>query len=171
MGEEPLNDWTDKIYRIVSNWTFTNVIAGSDSVGAVMTTIVFHLLQNAYSLQKLYGELLSANLTRPYPRMGEIQNLPYLDACMWEAIRLHPAFALPFERVVPDGGITVLGHYLPAGTWIGGNAYVVNRHKKTFGADAEFWRPERWTEGDEKHKNKLQQCNLTVSTLHLSKMH
>ncbi|KAK3945060.1 cytochrome P450 [Diplogelasinospora grovesii] len=146
---------------IVSNWTFTNVIAGSDSVGIVMTTMMYHLLQNPNSMQKLHAELRSANLSRPHARLGEIQGLPYLDACMWESVRLHPAFALPFERVVPEGGITIGDHHLPAGTWVGGSPYVVNRHKKTFGADAEFWRPERWLEGDEKHKNRLQQSTLT----------
>lgn len=128
-----------------------------------MTTMMFHLLQNPNSMQKLHTELRSANLTRPYAKLSEIQSLPYLDACMWEAIRLHPAFALPFERVVPEGGITIGGYYLPAGTWVGGNPYVVNRHKKTFGEDVEFWRPERWLEGDEKYKNRLQQSTLTVS--------
>ncbi|KAK8099954.1 hypothetical protein PG999_010328 [Apiospora kogelbergensis] len=149
---------------IVSNWTFTNVIAGSDSVGSVITTMMFHLLQHPNCVQKLYTELQSANLTRPRPRLSEIQSLPYLDACMWEAIRLHPAFALPLERVVPEGGITVGGYYLPEGTWVGGNPYVVNRHKPTFGADAELWRPERWLEGDEKYKIGLQQATLTVSS-------
>ncbi len=98
---------SDTAHRIVSNWTFTNIIAGSDSVGAVITTMMFHLLQNSNSMQKLHTELRSANLTRPHARLSEIQSLPYLDACMWEAIRLHPAFALPFERVVPEGGITI----------------------------------------------------------------
>ncbi|KAK8024485.1 benzoate 4-monooxygenase cytochrome P450 [Apiospora rasikravindrae] len=148
---------------IVSNWTFTNIIAGSDSVGAVIATMMFHLLQHPNCMQKLYTELQSANLTRPLARLSEIQGLPYLDACMWEAIRLHPAFALPFERVVPEGGITVGGYYLPEGTWVGGNPYVVNRHKQTFGPDAEFWRPERWLEGDEKYKIRLQQATLTLT--------
>ncbi|KAL9110644.1 MAG: hypothetical protein Q9227_004821 [Pyrenula ochraceoflavens] len=146
---------------IVSNWTFTNVIAGSDSVGALMTTMMFHLLQDPNSMEKLHTELRSANLTRQHAKLSEIQSMPYLDACMWEAIRLHPAFALPLERVVPEEGITIGQFYLPAGTWVGGNPYVVNRHKKTFGADAEFWRPERWMEGDEKYKNRLQQSTLT----------
>lgn len=78
---------------------------------------------------------------------------------------MHPPFALPFERVVPEGGITVLGHYVPAGTNLGGSPYVVNRHKGTFGQDAEFWRPERWLEKDEKHKLKLERRILTVSLI------
>ncbi|RMD44084.1 hypothetical protein DV735_g970, partial [Chaetothyriales sp. CBS 134920] len=142
-------------------WTFSNVIAGSDSVGTIMRTIVFNLLSYPHTLEKLYEELRAANLSRPFPRYSQVRDLPYLDACVQEGSRMHPPFALPFERVVPEGGITILGHYLPAGTVVGGSPYVVNRHQGTFGQDAEFWRPERWLEGDAAHKKKLEQGILT----------
>ncbi|RMZ85133.1 hypothetical protein DV738_g249, partial [Chaetothyriales sp. CBS 135597] len=143
-------------------WTFSNVIAGSDSVGAIMRTIVFNLLSYPHTLEKLYQELHAANLSHPFPRYNEVRELPYLDACVQEGARMHPPFALPFERVVPEGGVTILGHYLPGGTVVGGSPYVVNRHKGTFGLDAEFWRPERWLEGDGAHKKKLEQGVLTM---------
>ncbi|KAK5694445.1 hypothetical protein LTR17_024803 [Elasticomyces elasticus] len=148
---------------IVSNWTFTKIIAGSDSVGVVITTMKFHLLQKSNSMQKLHTELRSAILTRPHARLSEIKSLLYLDACIWEAIRLHPAFALPFKRVVPEGGVTIGDYYLPAG---GGSPYLVNRHKK-FSArtPSSGDRPERWLEGDEKYKNRLRQSALTVGNL------
>ena len=149
--------------RAATAWTFSNVIAGSDSVGSLMRTTMFNLLVYPHTLAKLYDELRSANLSRPFPKYSEVRSLPYLDACVQEGIRMHPPFALPFERVVPEGGVTVLGHYLPAGTAVGGSPYVVNRHKGMFGEDAEFWRPERWLEKDEMHKKKLEQAMLTVS--------
>ncbi|GFN11711.1 cytochrome P450 [Aspergillus tubingensis] len=145
-------------------WTFSNIIAGSDSVGTVMKTAVcefVNLLSHPDSLEKLQRELDGANLTRPYPLWEQVRDLPYLDACIQEAARVHPPFALPFERVTPRGGVTVLGHYLPEGTNVGGNAYVVNRHKGTFGPDVEVWRPERWLEGDESHRKTLEKSLLT----------
>ncbi|KAM7213846.1 Cytochrome P450 [Rhypophila decipiens] len=146
---------------IVGNWTFTNIIAGSDSVGITLTTMIYNLYQNPKDLERLQTELRAANLSKPHAKLSEIQNLPFLDACMWEALRMHPAFSLPFERVVPKGGITIGEYYIPEGTWVGGNPYGVNRHKNTFGADAEFWRPERWLEGDERHRHQMKQSNLT----------
>lgn len=151
--------------RAPISWTFSNVIAGSDSVGSLMRTTVFNLLSHPRTLDKLYNELLTAGVSRPYPRYSELRNLPYLDACVQEGIRMHPPFALPFERIVPKGGVTVLGHFLPEGTAVGGSPYVVNRHKGTFGDDAEFWRPERWLEKDDAHKKKLESSMLTVSRL------
>ncbi|GIJ88500.1 hypothetical protein Asppvi_007424 [Aspergillus pseudoviridinutans] len=142
-------------------WTFSNVIAGSDSVGTIMRTLLFHLLVYPHTLEKLHKELEDAKLSRPFPRYSEVRDLPYLDVCVQEAARIHRPFALPFERVVPKGGLTVLGHYLPEGTVIGGGPYVVNRDRNTFGEDAEFWRPERWLEGDISHKRKLEGSILT----------
>ena len=134
-------------------------------MGSVMRTIMFNLLAYPHTLEKLYDELRSANLSRPFPRYSEVRDLPYLDACVQEGSRMHPPFALPLERVVPEGGVTILGRYLPAGTVVGGNPYVVNRHRPTYGQDAEFWRPERWLEKDAAHKKKMEQGNLTVSLI------
>lgn len=156
----------DSCNRAPAAWTFSNVIAGSDSVGSLMRTTMYSLLVYPHTFGKLFKELKDANVSRPYPTWTEIRNLPYLDACVLEGIRMHPPFALPFERVVPKGGITIAGQHLPEGTDVGGNAYVVNRNKGWFGDDAEFWRPERWLEKDEAHKRKLEAGILTVSTCH-----
>ena len=126
-----------------------------------MRTVMFHLLANPHTLSRLYDELRSGNLSRPFPKFVEVNALPYLDACVWEGIRMHPPFALALERIVPEDGITIQGHYLPAGTNVGGSPYVVNRHKETFGQDAELWRPQRWLEKDMQHKNKLERSVLT----------
>ena len=149
-------------------WTFSNVIAGSDSVGSLMRTTMFHLLAYPHTLEKLYSELRSSKVSHPFPTYSEVRNLPYLDACVQEGVRMHPPFALPFERVVPKGGITILGHFIPEGTAVGGSPYVVNRHKGTFGEDAEFWRPERWLESDDMHKKKLEGSILTVSLIYFA---
>jgi cytochrome P450 len=138
-----------------------------------MRTIMVNLLSYPHTLKKLHDELTSSNLTLPFPRFSEVRDLPYLDACIQEASRMHPPFALPFERVVPEEGVLVQGHYLPAGTVVGGSPYVVNRHKPTFGQDAEFWRPERWLDSRNGHKRKLEQAVLTVRmhTKYLSSVH
>ncbi|EAT86510.2 hypothetical protein SNOG_06679 [Parastagonospora nodorum SN15] len=143
-------------------WTFSNVIAGSDSVGTCMRTMLYHLLAYPNTFDRLYKELLAAKTSRPFPSYSEVRELPYLEACVQEAIRVHPPFALPLERVVPDGGMTVLGYFLPGGTVIGGSPYVVNRDTSMFGEDAEFWRPERWLGGDAAHKRSLEASMLTV---------
>ncbi|KAL5341118.1 cytochrome P450 [Aspergillus crustosus] len=134
----------------VTAWTFSNIIAGSDSTAVVLRTIWYNLLAHPSTLHRLRGELLIAaskqpdGFTKPFPTWKEVSDLPYLDACVNEGVRLHPPFCLPFERVVPKGGVMVGTSFLPEGTVVGMNPYVVNRHKETFGEDAEDWNPERW---------------------------
>lgn len=145
-------------------WTFGNIIAGGDSTAVVMRTCIYHLLAYPDQLSRLRQELLSVEgLCLPFPSWKNIGALPYLDAVVSEAVRFHPPFALPFERVVPEGGATILGKFLPGGTFVGINAYVVNRHKATFGEDADEWRPERWIECAEEQRRKMEASIFTVS--------
>jgi cytochrome P450 len=65
-----------------------------------------------------------------------------------EALRLHPAVALMLERIVPEGGCTVAGQYIPAGTIVGMNAWVLHNDADVFGPDVGEFRPERWKESD-----------------------
>ncbi|KAJ5713090.1 uncharacterized protein N7483_010271 [Penicillium malachiteum] len=168
-------------------WTFSNVIAGSDSVGTLIGTVMWqssepgccalqdenfgerliilrftdNILQYPEQLEKLGEELKAANISFPYPKWEEVRDLPYLDACVQEGARIHPPFALPLERIVPAGGVIVLGTSLPEGTLVGGNPNVVNRNEPIFGPRPEEWNPERWLCGGEGHKKKLEQSMLT----------
>ncbi|KAL4804154.1 cytochrome P450 [Aspergillus unguis] len=132
----------------VTAWTFSNVIAGSDSTAVVMRTVWYNLLTHPETMQRLREELLQASkeneFAKPYPAWKDVCDLPYLDACILEGLRLHPPFCLPFERVVPRGGMVIGENYFSEGTVIGMSPWVVNRHKPTFGEDADSWNPERW---------------------------
>lgn len=154
--------------RAVTAWTFSNIIAGSDSTAVVMRTLWYNLLSHPETLQHLYNELIQTDgISRPYPSWNQIANLPYLDACVNEAIRLHPPFCLPFERVVPAEGMTINGHVLPGNTVVGLNPWVINRHRSTFGDDANEWRPGRWLKSREEYR-KMEQSVLTVSMIFFS---
>jgi cytochrome P450 len=91
---------------------------------------------------------------------SESQKLPFLDAVIREALRLHPTVGLVLERVVPKGGRQIRGRFFKEGTIVGANAWVVHRDKAVFGQDTEAWRPERWLEADEAQKKKMESSNL-----------
>lgn len=87
---------------------------------------MYNLLLHPRTLTNLHAELLTAAhqnhaLTRPFPKWDEVRDLPFLDACITEATRLHPPFCLPFERVVPDAGVEICGSFLKGGTVVGMN--------------------------------------------------
>ncbi|KAL8660250.1 MAG: hypothetical protein Q9202_006742 [Teloschistes flavicans] len=141
------------------------MVAGSDSTGAVLKTTMFNLLAHPSTMQQLHDELVAMDnegkLTRPYPTWAEVQDLPYLDACIQEALRLHPPFCLPLERVVPKEGITLGQHTIPGGTVVGMSPWVVNRHRPTFGEDVDCWRPARWLGLNAEHRKQLENSMLT----------
>ena len=92
----------------------------------------------------------------------ECQELPYLDAYVKEAERIHPGVGLPLERIVPSEGVTICGQYFNGGTVGGINAWVIHQDKSVFGQDAASWRPERWLCG-RAERNKMEDTMLTVS--------
>ncbi|OJJ96908.1 hypothetical protein ASPACDRAFT_46434 [Aspergillus aculeatus ATCC 16872] len=90
--------------------------------------------------------------------LGPSGHMNPLDACVKEALRLHPPFCLPFERIVPSTGMTVSGRYLPLGTTVGMRPWVINRNSEVFGEDADMWRPERWL--SDAHSHAIMEKNM-----------
>lgn len=111
---------------------------------------MYFLLKHPSTYQKLVKELDSAQVPNgpiPYAHTSE---LPYLNAVIREAIRLHPAVSMMLERVVPPGGLRLDdGRGIPAGTVVGINPWVVNRDFGVFGDDADSFRPERWLQDED----------------------
>jgi cytochrome P450 len=88
--------------------------------------------------------------------------MPYLQAAMKEAMRLHPAVGIPMPRYVPKGGAEIDGKWYPAGTVVGVNTWVMHHGRAVFGQDADIFRPERWPNGDTKtmERSMYQVCHL-----------
>ncbi|KAF9884957.1 hypothetical protein FE257_000867 [Aspergillus nanangensis] len=123
-------------------WCQQNVQAGSDSTATTLTAVIYYLLKNPNSMETLLAEIDNANLPSPVP-WDMANKLPYLDACIKEALRMTPAVGIPLERVAPAGGIELCGKYFQSGTVLGVNAWVVHMDQEVYGADAAHWRPGR----------------------------
>lgn len=104
-------------YHVLTGCT-ANMVAGSDTTAISLSAILYYLLTNPECLQKLRAEIKSCeeqgNLSE-FPTFQESQQMPYLQAIVKETLRMHPATGLPLERVVPEGGATISGHYFPEG--------------------------------------------------------
>ena len=146
----------------VTTWTLTNVFAGSDTTAIALKAIVYYLLKNPRVLKLLREELRDHNISFPI-NWSVAKNLPYLDAVVKEAMRLHPSVSFPLERVVPDRGVKILGKTVKEGTIIGVNPWVIHRNKVVFGPDAEEFRPERWLEATIDELKSMDRSYMTVS--------
>lgn len=154
---------TDK--RVLTMAT-SMAFAGSETTAISLSAVFYYLLKNPSCLEKLNIELDTAvqngtveDRSSCLVSWAESQKLPYLDACIKEAFRLHPAAGLPLERVAPPQGIAVCGEYIRGGTIVGCSAWVIHRRPEIFGEDVNDYRPERWigTETD-----RLKEMNATM---------
>ncbi|KFZ02079.1 hypothetical protein V500_00447 [Pseudogymnoascus sp. VKM F-4518 (FW-2643)] len=142
-------------------------------VGAVNTNSAslracfYYLVKTPYTYAKLVKELQDADakgLLSETLSFTEGQKLPYLQACIKEALRMYPVVGTPFDRVVPKGGAILSGYFIPEGTVVGISGWVTQRNKQVFGDDAESYRPERWLDADEKQVRVMDRSMLAVST-------
>ena len=132
----------------VFSYTVTNMFAGSDTTAISLRAVLYYTLKNPPVLSRLNEELSVAfeagNLSFPVT-WKQSQSLPYLDAVIKEALRLHPAVGLPLERLAPSSGLQLPnGPFLPAGTIVGASPWIIHRDKNTFGSDANEFNPDRW---------------------------
>lgn len=135
--------------NMVINYLLVNVIAGSDTTGATLCAAVYYVLKNPEAQRKLEKELDDANLQFAVSWKAT-QSLPYLDAVMQETMRVHTGVGLMLERIVPKEGFTLPdGRYIPGGTLVGMNPWVIHRNEDVFGPDVESFRPERWLQLDD----------------------
>lgn len=117
----------------------SNVIAGSDTTAITLRAILYYVLKNPEAKKSLMEELRGANLSYPVT-WKESQQLPYLDACIKETLRMFPAVGLGLERIVPKDGLVMPdGYTLPKGTIVSMNPWVVSRDHSVYGADADMF--------------------------------
>lgn len=139
--------------------------AGSETTAISLASVFYYLLRQPQCYQTLMHELESAvadgrveNRANGTVSWSESQDLPYLDACIKEAFRMHPAAGLPLERVVPPQGVDINGEFIPGGTIVGCNAWVIHKRQDVFGLkyNVDQYIPERWTEAT---KEELKEMN------------
>jgi cytochrome P450 len=129
------------------------VFAGSETTAISLSSVFYFLLKHPRVYANLMQELDEAvangiieDRETKTVTWAESQKLPYLDAVIQESFRLHPAAGLILERIVPPQGMDILGEFIPGGTIVGCNAWVVHRRPEVFGSDVDTFRPERWIE-------------------------
>ncbi|KAI0009688.1 cytochrome P450 [Xylariaceae sp. FL0662B] len=152
----------------VITYLLTALIAGADTTAIAIRAIFYYALKTPSVFKKLEDEILVADL-------GEVASystaraLPYLEATVREAMRMHPSICMLMERYVPNSGLTLPdGSHVPAGTAVGINPYVLCRNRDVWGADADEFRPERWlrdeTETEQQYRDRMKAFNAADLT-------
>lgn len=112
--------------------------------------ITYYLAANPpvqYKLQKELDDALGSE-DEYVSTYEQVKRLPYLEAVINEALRVHSTSSIGLPRIAPEGGLTIQGIHFPQGTVLSVPSYTIHRDTKVWGEDADVFRPERWFERD-----------------------
>jgi benzoate 4-monooxygenase len=145
----------------------TQLIAGSDTTSKCVfclrhvrtpsdprfsssCAITYYLAANSEVQRKLQNELDDALQDEDdvATSFEVVKNLPYLNAVINEALRMHSTSGIGLPRIVPGEGMTIEGHFFKEGTVLSVPSYTIHRDREVWGDDAAVYRPERWLERD-----------------------
>ena len=75
--------------------------------------MTFLLLTNVEALERVKREVRSAFSSEKEITLLSVNNLPYMLACINEALRLYPPIPSGLPRYTPSGGAVIAGHDVP----------------------------------------------------------
>ncbi|KAK3934267.1 Pisatin demethylase [Diplogelasinospora grovesii] len=138
----------------VISWLMINMIAGADTTAITIRSALYYSMKTPRIWQRLRSELAAAGLAKDSCPVSykDARAIPYLEAVVRESLRFLPGVSLSLERYVPQGGAHLSpqtsAEYVPEGTIVAFNPYVIARNKGVWGPDAEEFRPERWLQAE-----------------------
>ena len=124
------------------------LLGGSDSTATAIRMTFLYILTNPVVYNRLVQEL-EANkhrISSPMIQSSDAQNLPYLQSCIKEGLRVWPPLTGLQGKVSPPGGETVNGQFIPGNIEVCWNPMSMQRRREIYGDDTEVFRPDRWIE-------------------------
>lgn len=91
------------------------MLAGSETTATLLSGTTYLLLANPDKYKKLVAEIRGKFQKMADINVEEVNKMEYLIACLQEGLRYYPPVPTGFPRVVPKGGDTISGHYIPEG--------------------------------------------------------
>ncbi|KAI9651889.1 MAG: hypothetical protein M1831_007511 [Alyxoria varia] len=123
--------------------------AGLETTLRALTVATFHIANNPQVQERLRAELNDAIPDPSNPPSWEaLQRLPYLQACIEEALRLSYGIAqrqprTSSEPIVYESSDSTVRQVLPPGVLVGMDIYSIS-HDETLFPDSFSYKPERW---------------------------
>jgi len=127
------------------------IVAGSDTSTIALSHTIYFMLQQPQYFTRLREEIDAAfppgEDILNFTRLGE---LPYLNACLNEALRLYPPAIMGLQRRVDKGmGGKMIGpFYVPEETQVSAHLLSTQRDPRYFGPLPDTFWPDRWLSQD-----------------------
>jgi cytochrome P450 len=121
-------------------------MAGADSTATTIRTIFLYIITNLSVYSKLRDEIFASledgRISSLVIYNAEARDLPYLQACIKEGLRIWPPLTRLMTKKAPPEGNYFKGLFIPSNTDIAYLAYGVQRHTEIYREDADIFRPE-----------------------------
>lgn len=88
------------------------VIGGSETTATLLSGITYWLLRTPHAMEKLTREIRSAMKTEKHITISSTANLPYMLACLKEALRIYPPAPSGQQRITLGPGPTNISGYV-----------------------------------------------------------
>ncbi|KAF2395907.1 cytochrome P450 [Trichodelitschia bisporula] len=143
------------------------ISAGTETTAWTLSVLTFHLLDKPAMLERLTGELdRAAPDPKRLPPWASLERLPFLSACILEALRLSYGVATRLARVAPDEDLVYEGkgvrYVIPRGTAVSMANPLIHHNEEIFPEPLEFV-PERWLDGKGGRRRDLEGYLLSFS--------
>jgi cytochrome P450 len=150
----------------IISYLMINMIAGADTTAITIRSVLYYCLRAPDVWRRLQQEF---GHEQEVVSFKQARASPYLDACIREAMRMHPPVGMLLERFVPPQGLDLPdGTKVLPGATVGLNPYIINRNASVWGEDVETFRPERWLQGKDESEESfsarlanMNSCDLT----------
>jgi cytochrome P450 len=126
-------------------------VAGSETTASLLAGLTMWLMRSPSAYQKLTHEIRTSFPKIEDMTFTKLQNLPYMNACLEEGMRIFPSIPTGLVRTVPAGGDSVAGEWIPGGTTVSVHAWSATHSERNW-TDPESFVPERWLDGEEGEK-------------------
>ncbi|RKP30090.1 cytochrome P450, partial [Metschnikowia bicuspidata] len=136
------------------------MVAGHENPQILLTTVIYLLSKYQNVQNKLRKELTRYN-------QEDLEGCPYLNAVIYECLRLYPPLAQLINRVTRKPVRLGKNIIIPKGVYVGNNSLYTQRDRN-YWDDADSFLPERWgvTAEEIAKKYRLAKSNCTLTAFH-----
>ncbi|KAF5022721.1 hypothetical protein F66182_5269 [Fusarium sp. NRRL 66182] len=128
------------------------ILAATETTSSALAFIFYYLAGSPTLVDDLYEEIQTVQ------GLHGLENLKLLNACITEGLRFRPPVALTGSRVIPSGGLSMLGYYLPAGTVVTTQSLSLSRQRSDLFPNYDEFDPSRWMDEDQKLVSERRRC-------------
>ncbi|KAL4919151.1 cytochrome P450 [Aspergillus aurantiobrunneus] len=119
------------------------IVAGSETTANLLSGLFARLVRNTDKMQILCTEMRSAFQHEDEITYQRTSQLPFLNACLEEGLRIHPPLPIGLLRTVPKAGDMIDGHWIPGGTSVSVGGWAASHNPANF-QQCDTFIPERW---------------------------